>query len=88
MEASALVKMLIQMVEGKNILICGIISDDDSCGRARARHISKGGQLPTSVEEPTFLADPSHRKQVFARAIYNLANASVKTSKKRSVTSL
>ncbi len=81
MEASALVKMLIQMVEEKNILICAIISDNDSCGRARARHISKGGQLPTSVEEPTFLADPSHRKQVFARAIYNLANALVKTSK-------
>jgi hypothetical protein len=81
MEASALVKMLIRMPDEKDISICAIISDDDSCGRARAWHISKGGQLLTSVEEPTFLADPSHRKRVFARAIYNLANALVKTSK-------
>jgi hypothetical protein len=39
-----------------------------------------GGQLPLTVEEPKFLADPSHRKRVFAKSIYNLANASKKVS--------
>ena len=81
MEAAALVTMLIRMLDDKSVSISAIISDDDSCGRARARHINNGGQLPPHVEEPTFLADPSHRKRVFARAIYNLANAPVKTSK-------
>jgi len=80
MEASALVKMLSRMPEEKGVSICCIISDDDSCGRARARHVTNGGQLTENVEEPTFLADPSHRKRVFARAIYNLANAPIKTS--------
>jgi hypothetical protein len=33
------------------------------------------------VEEPTFLADPSHWKRVFAQSIYNLASAPSKVSK-------
>jgi len=37
--------------------------------------------LPLTIEQPTFLADPSHRKRVFARAVYNLAAAPKKTSK-------
>ncbi len=66
--------------EEKGVSICTIISDDDSNGRSKAQHVENGGLLPVNVEEPTFLADPSHRKWVFARAIYNLANAPVKTS--------
>jgi hypothetical protein len=57
------------------------ISDDDSNGRAKAQHVSNGGKLPLHLEEPKFLADPSHRKRVFAHAIYNLASAPVKVSK-------
>jgi hypothetical protein len=37
--------------------------------------------LLETVEEPEFLADPSHRKRIFARAIYNLSSAPVKTSR-------
>jgi hypothetical protein len=33
------------------------------------------------VEEPTFLANPSHWKRVFARSIYNLASTPSKVSK-------
>jgi len=80
MEAAALIQMIIRMPEEKGISVCCIISDDDSCGRARARNMNNGGQLPANIEEPTFLADPSHRKRVFARAVYNLANAPMKTS--------
>ena len=80
MEAAALVKMLIRVPEEKNISVCTIISDDDSNARAKARHESNGGILPLTVEEPQFKADPSHCKRVFAKGIYNLANASVKVS--------
>jgi len=81
MEAAGLVAMLKRMPEQKSASVCIIISDDDSNARAKAQHICNGGSLPESIEEPRFLADPSHRKRVFARHIYNLANAPVKTSK-------
>jgi hypothetical protein len=80
MEAAALVKMLSRIAEEKGVSICTVISDDDSNARAKARHVSNGGLLPLTVEEPRFLADPSHRKRVFARAIYNLSNLSAKIS--------
>jgi hypothetical protein len=80
MEAAALTKMLTRMPEEKSVSICTIISDDDSNGRAKARRVENGGELPNHVEEPTFFADPSHRKRVFARPIYNLASLPMKKS--------
>jgi hypothetical protein len=71
-EAEALVAMLQRAPEKNKISICIIISDDDSNGRAKARYINKGGKLLETVEEPEFLAEPSHRKRVFARAIYRV----------------
>jgi hypothetical protein len=78
MEASALTKMLIRMPEEKGISICTIITDDDSNGRSKSRNVTNGGVLPMHVEEPKFCADPSHRKRVVARAIYNLSNLPMK----------
>jgi hypothetical protein len=80
MEASALTKMLIRMPDEKGVSICTIITDDDSNGRSKSRHIHNGGVLPLNVEEPAFRADPSHRKRVFARAIYNLSSLPTKKS--------
>ncbi len=77
MEAAALVQMIIRMPDEKGASISTISSDDDSNGRAKAQHISNGGALPPHIEQPTFMVDSSHRKRVFARAIYNLANAPV-----------
>jgi hypothetical protein len=74
MEGAVLTKMLTPMPEEKSVSICAIMSDDDSNGRAKARYVSNSGVLPNNVEEPTFLADPSHPKRVFARPIYNLAS--------------
>jgi hypothetical protein len=81
MEAEGLVQLLKRAPEKFSVSICGIISDDDSSGRAKAKHVCKGGKLPIAVEEPRFMADPSHRKRVFARSIYNLASTPVKVSK-------
>jgi len=78
MEAAVLVKMLQHMPEEKGVSICTIVSDGDSNARSKARHENNGGVLPLTVKEPKFLADPSHRKRIFAKSIYNLANASAK----------
>jgi len=73
--------MLERAPEQHNVVICSIISDDDSNGRAKAQFVINGGQLRRAVEQPSFKASPSHRKWVFARAIYQLALAPKKTSK-------
>jgi hypothetical protein len=74
MEAVALTTMLIRLPEEKGVSICSIITNDDSNGRAKSHHVCNGGILPDSIEEPRFLADPSHRKRVFSRPIYNMSN--------------
>ncbi len=81
MKASLLVKMLICMPVEKGASIRTIISNDDSKGRTKVQHIDNVGLLPQNIEEPSFLAHPSYLKRVFARAIYNLADAPVKVSK-------
>jgi hypothetical protein len=80
MEAATLVKMLLQIPEENSISISTVTSDDDNNARANARHQCNGGNLPLTIEEPQFKADPSHCKWVFVKGIYNLANASVKVS--------
>ncbi len=76
-EAAGLVLLLTRAPEHYSVSIGTIISDDDSNGRAKARHVVNGGQLPDYVEEPKFLADPSHQKCVLARSVYNLASAPI-----------
>ena len=81
MEAAALVEMLARAPEKLNMCICTIMSDNDSNGRAKAQHVTNGGKLPVTIEEPKFLGDPSHRKRDFAWATYKLASVPQKTSK-------
>jgi hypothetical protein len=62
MEAAGLVQLLKRAPEKNSVSICGIISDDDSSGRAKAKHVSNGGQHPVEqymLEEPL----PLHRIQ-------------------------
>lgn len=61
MEAAVLVQMLIRIPDEKGASISTIISNDDSNGRAKAKQINNGGAHPPHAEEPTFIADPSHR---------------------------
>jgi hypothetical protein len=79
-KATALVKMLNRDPQEKGVSICTIISDDDSNARAKARHEMNGDILPLTIEEPQFCTDPSHRICVFAKSMYNIANASTKIS--------
>ena len=50
MEAQALVEMLVRAPEKHNVSIAVIVSDDDSNGRAKAKHVSNEGKLPTIIE--------------------------------------
>jgi hypothetical protein len=71
MEVSALTKMLIRLPEKKGVSICGIITEGDSNGRSKSRHVANHGVLPPNIKEPIFRADPSHRKCVFANQYIN-----------------
>jgi hypothetical protein len=59
MEAAALTTMLTCMPKEKDLSICTIISDNDSIAGLNQEIKRKGGELSDSIEEPTFLADPS-----------------------------
>jgi len=64
MEASALTAMLVRVPDEKGVSICTIISDDDSNGRSKSRHVANGGVLPPNVEEPTFCVNPLHHTRL------------------------
>ena len=54
--------------------------------RAHLRHPNPNnknnkGKVPTWVHEPTFMADPGHRKKSVAKYFYKLASAKVGTSR-------
>jgi len=54
MEAEALVTMLQRAPEKNSVSICTIISDDDSNGKALAKHTSNGGKLLETTKRPRF----------------------------------
>jgi len=66
MEAAALVEMLCRAPKKLNLSICIVLPDDDSDGRAKAQHVTNGGKLALTIEEPKFFPDPSQRNRVFA----------------------
>jgi hypothetical protein len=76
MRATALVKMLIRMLEEKGVSIFTIISDNDSYGRVKPQHVKNGGLLPLNVEEP----NPIKNGCLQGPSTILLCNAPVKTS--------
>jgi hypothetical protein len=71
MEAAALVKILSRNPDDKGVSICTVRLDEDSNARAKARRASNGCLLPLTIEELCFLANPSHKKCVFVKTIYD-----------------
>ena len=59
----------------KKVVLKAIVADDDSSMRALLRHPHNNpkGKLPLEMPEPEWLADPSHRTKVVAKAFYALA---------------
>jgi len=67
---------------GKRIHLQAVVADDDSSMRALLKHRCNNpkGRLPEDMNEPDWLADPSHRTKVVAKPIYHLASLSNKIS--------
>ena len=72
--ALSMVKKLHTDSQGK-VYVRALVTDDDASLRAIVAHpTTRGkGRLPTTIPAPEFLADPSHRTRVVARAIFALA---------------
>ena len=65
----------------KKIHLKAVVADDDSSIRALLKHRCNNpkGRLPEEMNEPDWLADPSHRTKVVAKPIYQLAALSKKS---------
>lgn len=72
MEPSAVLQLITEIFEqSKGRLYAGtLVGDDDS---SMKRHCSHSGKLKTTIPEPKWLADPSHRIKVMSKPIFALA---------------
>ena len=82
MEADAALSLFLKLDREYNskLFIEALVIDDDSSLRAIIDHdVSKKkngkGKLPAHIPRPRFLADPSHRTRVVARAIFALVSS-------------
>ena len=58
------------------VYINELVTDDDSTMRAHLKNISNGGKLPYIINEPQFLADPSHRVKVMCKPLFAMVTES------------
>ena len=87
--ALSLVKELDTKSKSK-LYVESFVTDDDTSIRAMLSHYNndsgkRKGKLPDHIPEPKWLADPSHRTRVVARAIFALVKLKLKKSDCRSI---
>lgn len=72
MEATTAAELIVHISNQFNgkARVSTVISDDDSSMRS---HCSHAGGLPTTIYEPIFLADPSHRCKIIGKPLFKLA---------------
>ena len=87
MEVDGIIEMLIRLFDERHVGIISITADDDITMSSHLQHaiICKGkqlnkGRIPPHILVPQHLADPSHRKKVVGKHVYQLATASTRTS--------
>ena len=90
MEADAAFLSLVMKLDkdyDSKLYIENFVTDDDSSIRALLSHPTTNpkGRLPTHIPEPCWLADPSHRTRVVARAIFALATLNLEQSECRKI---
>ena len=73
--ALSLVKKIYNKTKGE-VFVEAMVLDDDASVRSILTHesVNPKGQLPEEIPQPIFLADPSHRTKVVAKAIFVLAH--------------
>ena len=87
--ALSLVKELDELSDSK-LFVEAFVTDDDSSIRALISHFDpksrkNKGKLPDHIPEPKWLADPSHRTRVVARAIFALVKLRMKESECKNI---
>ena len=88
MESDGALTMLKRCYNEYRVFFKHIVSDDDSTMRSLLKHENNGGDLPSSIIQPIFLADPGHRIKCMAKPIFALENLSLKYSTCRKVHAL
>ena len=88
MEAEAILQMVVDAFNNRGFIVSVIVSDDDSTMKACLKHRklkadgkqykSDKGRLDVHIPEPLFLADPSHRVKVVAKAFFLMLKKKVK----------
>ena len=86
MEASVVLKMVEDAFYNRLFVVDVIVGDDDSTMRAALNNPLIGvrgqvlktskGKLHEEIQEPSFLAYPSHRVKVVAKHIFSIVNES------------
>ena len=90
MEAEGALSLVLQLdrQSDSKLFIEKMVTDDDASIRAivaHAKNPKSKGRLPLHIPEPRFLADPSHRTRVVARAIFALATLNLDQSECRTI---
>ena len=87
METDAALSLVLKLDEKykSKLYVEAFVTDDDASLRAAIAHKDPSkrnskGKLPPHIPEPRWLADPSHRTRVVARAIFCLAAARLEVS--------
>ena len=65
-----------------------LVTDDDSTLRQHCSSVENGGKLRTEINQPTFLADPSHRCKVMLKKIFGLVTATRKADEVKNIDAL
>ena len=88
MEAEAILQMVVDAFNNRGFIVSVIVSDDDSTMKECLKHRklkadgkqykSDKGRLDVHIPEPLFLADPSHRVKVVAKACFLMLKKKVK----------
>ena len=86
MEPAAILSMTKEAPTKRGFVMYWIVADDNLVMRVHLRlprpHLPKDkGKLPIWIYEPTFKADPGHRKKTVAKKFYQLATVPVATSR-------
>ena len=92
MEADAALALITKLDEDtkSSVYVEALVTDDDASTRAILTHptVRGKGKLPAHIPQPRFLADPSHRTKVVAKAIFVLAHLPKSQSKCSNVDAL
>ena len=82
-----LLQLINRDIEQK-VFVSHLVSDDDTTLRANCAKTKNGGKLTNEIEQPHFLADPSHRIKVMTKPIFAMVTNNKDHSKLKMIDAL